>query len=305
MAPTNDQPLRGFERFYEPQAGWSQVGFYYHYWVQPSVLPCARIVNYSMWESTTVPREHVEEINRSVALQYVPCRQNVESFRESGLRVPIKVLHHGVDAACFPFLERPRRERFTFGSFGDLSPRKGIDVLVRAFREEFGTSEPVRLLLKSSAPAPEYAGDDRRISVISGFLKPEALLAFLQELDAFVLPSRGEGFGLCGLEAMATGLPLIATAWSGPAEYLDPEDSFPLSFRLVEAGGVASNHVRYHGLWAEPDREHLRQLLRWLFEHREESAERGKKAASRVREHWGWDRVARQVREDLDLIAQA
>ncbi len=293
MAPTSNQAPRGFERFFERCDCGNRLGFYYHYWNQPRVLSCERIIHYSMWESTRVPAEHVAEINRTVALQYVPCRQNVESFRESGVVVPIKVLHHGVDSSRFPYLARPRRECFSFGTFGDFSVRKGIDVLVRAFRDEFARDEPVRLLMKSSSPAPEYVVADPRITLTSGFLDQESLLDLLRSMDVFVLPSRGEGFGLCGLEAMATGLPLIATAWGGPAEYLDPDDSYLLEYQLVEAGGVESNHVRYHGLWAEPDYEHLRHLLRWLFSHPEVVSERGKAAAHRVQHHWDWARVAR------------
>jgi glycosyltransferase involved in cell wall biosynthesis len=137
----------------------------------------------------------------------------------------------------------------------------------------------------------------------TGFLDQSALLELLRRMDAFVLPSRGEGFGLCGLEAMATGLPLIATAWSGPVEYLDPADSFPLEYRLSEAGGAASNHVRYHGLWAEPDVQHLRYLMRWLFEHPGEARRRGRLAADRVRRDWSWEGPARQICRDLDEVA--
>ncbi|HXG11663.1 MAG TPA: glycosyltransferase [Gemmataceae bacterium] len=303
MAPTRNQPPPGLERFYRPLDHWGRLGFYYHYWNRPGVLRCERVVNYSMWESTGVPPEHVEAINRAVALQYVPCRQNAESFRACGVRVPIKVLHHGVDAGRFPYLDRPRRENFTLGTFGDLSPRKGIDVLLRAFRDEFSPREPVRLLLKGGSPTPAYRVDDPRVTLVSGYLNPDQLLELLRQMDVFVLPSRGEGFGLCGLEAMATGLPLIATAWGGPAEYLDPADSFPLSYRLVEAGGIESNHVRYFGLWAEPDYDHLRSLMRWLYEHPDEAAAKGRRAAERVRRQWTWARVARQMIADLDELA--
>ncbi len=304
MAPTNDQPPRGLERFFDRRECGNRLGFYYHYWVQPSVMPCERIINYSMWESTRVPAEHVDEINRSVALQYVPCRQNLESFRENGVVVPIKILHHGVDSVRFPYLKRSRREYFTFGTFGDFSARKGIDVLIRAFRNEFAPGEPVRLVMKGLCLPQEYAVDDPRITFTSGFLTQVELLELLRAMDVFVLPSRGEGFGLCGLEAMATGLPLIATAWGGPSEYLDPEYCYPLQYQLIDAGGVESNHVRYHGRWAEPDYEHLRHLMRWLFEHPDVAAERGKVAADRVRERWDWDRVARQICRDCDEIAQ-
>jgi glycosyltransferase involved in cell wall biosynthesis len=303
MAPTRDQPVRGFERFYKPLDHWGKLAFYCDYRLRPGVLPCERVVSHSMWESTLVPPEHVAEVNRSAALQYVPCRQNADAYRACGLRVPIKVLHYGVDPQEFPYLERPAREVFTFGSFGDFSPRKGIDVLVRAFEQEFAPGEPVRLVLKTAGRSPDYEIRDERVCLRSGYLDRQQLLEFLRGLDAFVLPSRGEGFGLCGLEAMATGLPLIATNWSGPAEYLDPLDSFPLNYRLVDVQSTEATRIRYFGQWAEPDLEHLRHLLRWLYEHPREAAERGQRAADRVHERWTWERIGRQVCQDLDAVA--
>jgi glycosyltransferase involved in cell wall biosynthesis len=303
MAPTFNEPPPGFERFYRRFDERGRIGFYYHYFARPGIMPCPVRVNYWMWETTRLPAEPVAEINSRVALQYVPCRQNIESFRESGVEVPIKVLHHGVDTEQFPYLKRSHGEMFTFGTFGDLGPRKGIDVLLRAFRDEFRKDEPVRLMIKGALNAPAYQLDDPRITLICGFMPQHELLEFLRRMDVFVLPSRGEGFGLCGIEAMSTGLPLIATNWSGPAEYLDPADSFPLNYRLVEAGGVESNYVRYYGQWAEPDYEHLRQLMRWTCEYRDESANRGKLASARVRAHWSWQRIAKQLRGDLDELA--
>lgn len=303
IAPTKNQPLRDFEHFYKSLDSWNKLGFYYHYAVCPSVLLCDRIINYCMWESTLVPKNFVEEINKFVTLQYVPCQQNVESFLKCGVRVPIKVLHHGVDAEQFPLLNRSASETFTFGSFGDFSPRKGIDVLLRAFQDEFSSTEPVRLLMKSTSPAAAYNVNDPRITFISGFMNQEALLKFLQEMNVFVLPSRGEGFGLCGLEAMSTGLPLIATNWSGPSEYLHADDSFPLEYRLVDAQGIESNRVRYFGQWAEPDYEHLRTIMRWLYEHPQEATLAGQRAAKRVHANWTWERVAMQMCADFDLVA--
>src|SRR5207237_7653454 len=124
-----------------------RYAYYYDYLKLPSVLDSDRIVYYSMWESTGVPAEEVDEINGCVFLMYVPCRQNADSYRASGVRVPIKVLHHGVDAQKFPLLERGRRERFTFGTFGDFQPRKGIGVLVRACLAEISAGDAVRRMM--------------------------------------------------------------------------------------------------------------------------------------------------------------
>lgn len=305
VPPDGNAIPRGLERLFEAGERRERIGFYYSYKVRPSTMRCEKLASYSMWESTLVPSDHVEEINRASSLHYVPCRQNVESHRACGVRVPIKVLHHGVDTDRFPYLERdPGSHPYTFGTFGDLSSRKGIDVLLRSFLEEFGPREPVRLLLKSTAKASAYGVDDPRVETVGGYLDGEDLLELLREMDAFVLPSRGEGFGLCGLEAMATGLPVIATDWSGPSEYLDPADGFPLRYELADAGGILSGNVRYHGLWAEPDHEHLRALMRHLYEHPREGERKGRAAAERVRGDWTWDRVATQLIGDLDKLAR-
>jgi glycosyltransferase involved in cell wall biosynthesis len=301
--PPRDEPA--WRRFVVSAQGQGRIGFSYDYWHRLDPLPSELLVVATMREGTLVPRARVNAINRTASLLYVPCRQNLESFRACGVRVPIKVLPYGVDPNRFPYLERARRgdEPFTFGTFGALSRRKGTDVLLRAFQEEFALSEPVRLLLKSVDALPCAPAGDPRVRVLTGFATHDALLALLRQMDAFVLPSRAEGFGLCGLEAMASGLPTIATAWSGPADYLDPVDSLPLQFRLVDAAATEANGVRYFGEWAEPDVDHLRSLLRWQYEHRDEAASMGRLAAARVHRDWTWDLVAAQLRADLDLLA--
>jgi glycosyltransferase involved in cell wall biosynthesis len=301
--PRDDPALRHFP--VEP-AGRGRIGFDYDYWHRPDPLPAELLVVATIREGTFVPKARINAINQTAALLYVPSRQNVGAFRACGVRVPTKILPYGVDPARFPYLERPRdgSEPFTFGAFGALSPRKGIDALVRAFRAEFALAEPVRLILKSAAPLPFALDGDPRVEVAVGFWPHADLLALLRSFDAFVLPSRAEGFGLCGLEAMATGVPTIATDWSGPADYLDPADSLPLRYRLVDAGATESNGVRYFGEWAEPDLDHLRTLLRWVFEHRGEAARMGRMASARVHRDWTWDRAAARLRADLDLLAR-
>ena len=97
--------------------------------------------------------------------------------------------------------------------------------------------------------------------------------------DAFVLPSRGEGWGRPHVEAMAMGLPVIATNWSGPAAYLDESVGYPLEF---EVQPVPSDlNLEGHN-WAEPNVAHLRMLMRRVYERRDEALERGKAARERM-----------------------
>jgi glycosyltransferase involved in cell wall biosynthesis len=303
MALPKNQPVEEFRQHYRPVTHWGRFAFHCDHRLEPGRLRCDRVVCLWMWESTGVPPSCVEKINRSVTLQYVPCRQNRDALRDCGVETPIKVLHLGIDPEAFPALNRSPSDEFTFGCFGDFSRRKGIDVLVRAFQDEFRTGEPARLVLKSTGRAPVYDIRHPRVTLVSGRLSQAGLLEFLRRMDAFVLPSRGEGFGLCGIEAMATGLPLIATNWGGPSEYMKHEYAYPLDYQLVDAWGDDSNHSTYGGQWAEPDYEHLRYLMRRLYEHPEEAARAGRLASQHVHRFWTWDRVAEQLCNDLDELA--
>jgi glycosyltransferase involved in cell wall biosynthesis len=310
LGPRRDDSSGAHARWRRPlESRLGTLGFVFDYMLGPLCLPCERVAQYRMCESTHVPQSIVREINQT-SLLYVPCRQNVEVFRDYGVRVPIRVLHHGVHADAFPYLERERSgaEPFTFGTMGVIQPRKGVDVLVRAFRDEFRPDEPVRLLLKHTGAALRYdLGndlDDPRIVLLTSYRTQAELLEILREMDVFVLPSRGEGFGLTALEAMATGLPLIATNWSGPVDYLDPADSYPLDYELVDARGIASAGVRFFDKWAEPSYEHLRALMRHLYEHRDEAAAKGRLASQRVHTAWTWERAARAMLADFDALAQ-
>lgn len=274
----------------------------------PATMPNEIVLAYSVLEASRISSVAIREWDQTLTLLYMPCRHNTEACRAHGVETPTRTLHHGVDPLRFPFLDRSRQgdEPFTFGSFSSFSPRKGIDVLVRAFRDEFRQGEAVRLALHSTRQHPAIDGiaADPRITLSVGFLELPALHDFLQRLDAFVLPSRGEGFGLTGIEAMATGLPLIATNWSGPADYLAESDSYPLDYQLLDLGGQRINASRrWWGRWAEPSYEHLRQLLRHLYEHPDEARAAGRRASTRVHTCWTWERPARQLLADLDSIA--
>lgn len=60
-----------------------------------------------------------------------------------------------------------------------------------------------------------------------------ACCRYYASVDAFVLPSRGEGWGRPHVEAMSMGLPIIATNWSGTTEYLDESVGYPIKVRAA------------------------------------------------------------------------
>ena len=106
--------------------------------------------------------------------------------------------------------------------------------------------------------------------------RPQRLLpALYASFDCLVQPSRGEGWGRPHAEAMSMGLPVIATNWSGTTAFLTEANGYPLRYEGLEP--VKEGAFKGH-LWATPSTADLRRLLRHVVEHKDEAAEKGRRA---------------------------
>jgi glycosyltransferase involved in cell wall biosynthesis len=106
--------------------------------------------------------------------------------------------------------------------------------------------------------------------------------------------SHGEGWNMPLMEAMACGLPTIATDWGAHQEFVHPGNAYPLRVRKVVPARAKCPY--YDGFrWADPDPEHLRFLLRHLYEHRDEARARGQAAAREMAARWTWEAAAERI----------
>ncbi len=121
---------------------------------------------------------------------------------------------------------RPFREdgRFVIGALGVLSDRKGQDLLIDALDElrRRGVDAEVRLGGPDGAAAESQKARARALGLEDrvAFLGWVDAVDFLATLDVFCLPSRSEPFGLVVIEAMAQGVPVVASDTDGPADIL-------------------------------------------------------------------------------------
>ncbi len=135
---------------------------------------------------------------------------------------------------------------FLVGAVGRLHPSKGMDVLISAFR----ASAPARAALVILGEGPQRAAlerlraNDPRIRLLG--YRP-VVQNCLCDLDLFVSPSREESFGLAIIEAMNTGVPIIATATEGPGEFLldQPVSLVPPGSVGALAAEIRAAHARF------------------------------------------------------------
>lgn len=247
----------------------------------------------TMFESTALPAGWTPALERCAAV-VVPSPWLVEVFRAAGVTRPIHVIPLGVSTA-YRFVPRPARRPFTFLVIAGAGLRKGWDVAVRAFAAAFGEDPAYRLVIKIRAGRRLNARIMHpQVEVLAADLDDAGMQNLYAAVDAFVCPSRGEGFGLPPREAAATGLPVIATAWGGTADHID-EWGIPLDSSLTTAWPHHRDHPRC-GQWAEPDVGHLAALMQRVADHGNDEAE-ARQRSLRVTSRYTWDRFAAGVWE--------
>ena len=242
------------------------------------------------------------------------------------MRTAIHVVPGGVDTdAIRPGLAPlliPGLRGTVFLSVFEWSYRKGWDILLEAWARAFSADDAVTLVLRTyllDDPDGRQGGVLSRIDTfLAGLGRSRSTVApiividdpipladmprLYATADAYVTPTRGEGWGRPIIEAMAAGLPVIATGWSGNTAFMTESNSFVLRSDLEQIDGREEfNH--YHGHhWARPSLEHLVELLQHVAHDGGSAAEIGRQARHDAVTRWRWDQAADLVRARLDDI---
>lgn len=267
-------------------------------------------VGYTMFETDKLPDgknwagkygDAGKMINEFCDLLIVPCKHNIQVFRNAGVKIPIEVVHNGLHPTTYPLLDRTKRSKnhkYTFTIMGTLSIRKNSGAVISAFIDLFKDKDDVRLIVKTQSGTHGHMEFDKSvgdIKIIDAIYDDKQMRNLMKETDCFVFPTHGEGFGLPPIEAAATGLPVIIAANTGMLEYADPR------YFLVVSSDKKAPAQRYPkdwgdvGNWYMPDYDELKEKMKWAYDNQVEAAKMGLEASNYIRKNFDYRDKAQEI----------
>jgi len=231
----------------------------------------------TMWESSRLPADWPAKLNRARAV-IVPTRFVADVCRACGVTVPIDVVPQGVDPTIYRYLHRPEREGTTTLIVGTVIPRKHVREGIAAWKRAFDGDPNARLIIKSRFQYGNYIPDDPRIEFVDTNEPTKGIPGWYEQADV-LLALGNEGFGLPLVEAMATGLPVIALSSEGQGDICReaPDLLLPVApERWEECHEAPFGRCGVRGV---PGVEAVADRLRWVADHRDEARAMGRAAS--------------------------
>jgi glycosyltransferase involved in cell wall biosynthesis len=238
-------------------------------WLAPAVMaleglqPRPRIVFHLGCEPVlgTLPDFVVNTWLRADYMIYVsgPIQRLWESRYPRLKHLASNVIHHGLEIQQFPFEDRSSRSfnhahPFRIGMCSRLTTAKGVDDAINAFARVHNAMPHTHLDIVGDG---SEAGKLKQLTNHLGLQESVTfhghqhdVLPYLRQFDLFLQPSRNEALGLSMMEAMATGLPIIATRVGGIPEVVIHDETG----RLIDPGHVGALADEIHALINSPQK---------------------------------------------------
>ncbi len=247
---------------------------------------------------------------------------------------PVYAVITGVDTELYTekgprFNFKPNIKDFVFVSVFGWNYRKGYDVLLKAYFDEFDSQEEVSLLIVSRFQTGNSKYHRSKIEndideIMKNFpnkdlphvarysqVTPEKdMPKIYRAADAFILTSRGEGGNLPALEATMCGLPVIMTNCSGQQGYLDSDHAYLIEIdRLVEMQrGQMHLHYwdgqQFPALTSPEVHQQVRQTMRHVFEDKTEPRQKNIKMQRYLRQRFTWAHTTNSAIERLKQVQE-
>ena len=280
------------------------------------VLYDCQIVGFFLWETSQAPR--VQHLGiRLVDEIWTPTNYVADVYAPFA---PVHVVGKGLFSVEQPGPTSSRSAgpiRFlTIFDFHSSIERKNPLAVVQAFQRAFGDGERVELVLKASNVNPQHPGNasgqwerlcaaragDERIRIITDRYTEEQMQQLMRDSSCVVSLHRSEGFGYVLSDAMALGIPVIGTDYSGNVDFCDQETSYPVSYRAVPVISHGAHWEDEGTRWAEPDIDSAAAQIQAVYSNYPEALRKAALGRQRILEQYSKEAFAARLRERLAAI---
>ena len=279
-------PDADFNLFHGIPPQWAHLAF-----------PLRNVIAMTVWETDTMPQRWRNSLVNALDV-WLPCNFNVEVFNRdlgrSTFRLPHPILSSAPDDEHYSPRELEllglHDDDYLFYSIFEWQDRKCPGGMIKAFFEAFSEDGSPVLLLKTNPAALNAAqhtldamraetGSQSRVILCCEAWTDSQLQMLHNRGDCYVSLHKGEGWGYPLFDAACRGKPVVATAYSGPLDFLDDEHHALVSYREVP---VQQAYAYYHpGMrWAEPDINQAGNLMRRVYEQRDQVRTRAQEYAA-------------------------
>ncbi|MBF7096123.1 glycosyltransferase [Alkalibacter mobilis] len=162
------------------------------------------------------------------------------------------IISNVVDTEEFKVSENQNEDMFTVVSTGNLIPQKQMDMLIRAFGKVFSSEKQAKLIIFGDGPEKDKLlkitrelGLENMIE-LKGIRERSEIASALQRANLFALASKSETFGVSYIEALASGVPVIATRCGGPEYFVNEQNGILIEPDDFEGLVSALELMKFH-----------------------------------------------------------
>ena len=161
---------------------------------------------------------YLRKFHNATACTMVPTRELMRTLSENGF-ANLKVVSRGVDTKLFNISKRDTSLRSSWGatdntkvliSVGRMAPEKNLDQVLKTYEALKSTGQAFKLVMVGDGPLKEQFQKRYPEIIFPGMLSQTNLATYYASSDLFIFPSQTETFGNVTLEALASGIPVLA-----------------------------------------------------------------------------------------------
>ena len=161
---------------------------------------------------------YLRKFHNATACTMVPTRELMRTLSQNGF-ANLKVVSRGVDTKLFNIAKRDTGLRSSWGatddtkvliSVGRMAPEKNLDQVLKTYDALKSTGQAFKLVMVGDGPLKEQFQKRYPEIIFPGMLSHSNLAAYYASSDLFIFPSQTETFGNVTLEALASGIPVLA-----------------------------------------------------------------------------------------------